>query len=195
MRLLEAAEIRLDWSDIHNRVSHPKPSMSRSGGLHLSGVIRYIAQASGILGTSDESEDEMPLRMALGMAWEEWAAGLWPDLSWQPGEIEMDGIIGSPDAVRLDGDRLEVQEFKLTWKSEERWGRDFARRNWMWITQGMGYCYILKTNYCRYHVLWVNGDYRPPSPKYMTYLVQFDDQELRRRWDMILRHKDKAKPE
>lgn len=218
--LIETREIQLNWSDIYSRVKHPTPESYRSSGTHLSGVIRFIAQSLGLLRVEatfkdsasakaenknsilqDVDEGEFPLRMALGMAWEEWAAGLWEGMFWQPGEIERDGIFGNPDGMSeltYDTGRFReslrvIEEFKLTWKSEYNYGKDkFLTSNWLWRTQGQGYCSMEHSGitHVRYHILWVNGDYRPPQPSYKTYLVRFSEKELESNWRMIVKYRD-----
>lgn len=98
--LLSESEVRIEWDDINKRLRRrpPKSASIRSSGVHLSGVIRYALQTAGLLNKDDES-DEMPLRMAIGMAWEDWVVGLYPDMDWQPGEWEMDGVFGTPDGL------------------------------------------------------------------------------------------------
>lgn len=205
-----------------------RPKLKRSNGVHLSGVIKYVLTTSGML-TPDDITDEMPLRMCVGMAWEDWAVGLWPEMEWQPGECLLDGISGSPDGLsesraeeiprfqsggmskssragqniykgvsigikhnRAIGARLE--EFKATWKSSFPRQDITKERIWMW--QMAGYCKMMGLSEARLHVLWINGDYRPPSPKYMTYTLRFTQEELDRFWtNVILKNKESATPE
>lgn len=199
-KLIEETEIRLNWSDIDKLAPKERQSdMVRSSGVHLSGVIRYVLTAAGLL-TVEDADDEMPLRMAVGMAWEAFAVGLWPDMVWQPGECRLDGVIGSPDGIT--GDCLE--EFKATWKSRlektETKGvrpppKDIVKER-IWMLQIGGYCKMMGLRRARMHVLWVNGTYRNSGPEYYTYLVEFTEQELERMWaNMILPNRDKAKPE
>jgi hypothetical protein len=214
--LLSQSEIRLEWTDILGRTPKRKPKSAdvRSSGVHLSGVIRYALQTIGQLQKDDES-DEMPLRMAVGMAWEDWAVGLWPDMVWQPGEWEKDGVFGTPDGIStlfndqlglppgIEGDgeqEYEVQydvpvleEFKATWKSRRTHEPVTNERIWMW--QLAANCLAMNTTYARLHVLWVNGAYPKgaPSPVYMTYLISFQQKELERFWaNVVLANKDKA---
>ena len=114
--------------------------------------------------TVEDRDDEMPLRMAMGMAWEDWAVGLWPDMEWQPGELCRDGIYGSPDGrsilrlclkcgtpatEKMREFELEcpcggeirgtpvIEEFKMTYKSA------FTHpilNETLWLYQGGGYC-------------------------------------------------------
>lgn len=189
--LLNQTEVKLEWADINNRRVRAKPrqASTRSSGVHVSGVIKYVLMTSGMLNVEDTG-DEFPLRMAIGMAAEEWFVGLWPKMKWQPGEVTLDGISGSPDGIT--GKVLE--EFKCTWKSAYTRPDILKERLWMW--QLMSYLKMLKLKQARLHVVWINGDYRPPSPKYAVYNIGFTQAELDRHWEMVmLRNKDKATPE
>ena len=202
--LLREAEIKIDWSDIEAMA--PKAqyySGPRSSGVHLSGIIKHILQAAGLL-TADEVTEEMPLRMWLGMAFEAYAVRLWPEMVWQPGECSKDGITGSPDGITPKGDSGLLEEFKLTWlsrleKSEIRGVAPPARRitdQRRWMLQLAGYLYMLGLTEARLHVCWVMGDYRGSGPQYFTYHLLFTQEELRRTWDnMILKNRDGAKAE
>lgn len=195
MTVLERTEIKLEWTDIESRVQHTSPRLSRASGVHLSGVIRHIAIASGLLESiTDLDAEEMPLRMAMGMAWEEWAVGLYPDMIWQPGELSLDGISGNPDGFGVVQDEPAIEEFKLTWKSENT--RKNILSEWMWLTQIKGYCRLMESRIGipvrtgRLHVLWVNGDYRPPSPIYYRYLIGFTDNDINSNWSLMLNYRD-----
>ena len=212
MKLLETREITLQESDlrIQARVAYekglPEPQ-KRSDGIHLSGVLKYIAITTGMLKAGDEDfEDEFPLRMALGMAMECWFQALWPEMSWQPGEIAVDGVTGSMDGYsNIQHPNMPppaeeicvVEEFKLTYKSSrERHGA--ITGEWLWMHQLMSYCYMLGTQYGRLHVVWLNGAYekvRLGEPRYCVYLVKFDERELVQNWKMIQASKGKAKGE
>lgn len=198
---MKQADIRVEWTDIETRRIRPRPKkpLRRSSGVHLSGVTKYVLAKAGLLNVEDKT-DEMPLRMCVGMAWEDWVVGLWPKMKWQPGEVTLDGVTGSPDGLtryqKLDkGPRVTLlEEFKATWKSSHTRQDITQEKVWMW--QLMGYCKMLKLNHARLHVFWINGDYRPPSPKYMTYLLKFTNEELDKFWvNVILANKEHAEEE
>lgn len=199
-RLIEETEIHIEWTDIDKLV--PKERVytgARSSGVHLSGVIKYVLTTAGLL-DADDLTDIMPLRMAVGMAWEAFAVGLWPDLIWQPGECRRDGIVGSPDGISrvpvgaFPPQEMVLEEFKATWKSrlersEARGVRPPDRKitdQRMWMLQLAGYCHMLGLTRARLHVLWVNGDYRQSGPQYFTYLIEFTPQELERTWNNMI---------
>ena len=194
--MLRESEICLEFADLNRMMPKQRVSEApRSSGVHLSGVIKYILTAAKQL-EPDEYSEMMPLRMAVGMAWEAFIVQLWPDLVWQPGEICRDNIYGSPDGVT--GDCLE--EVKATWMSRLDRGAygetpppkritDHKR----WMLQVGGYLYMMGLTKVRMHVLWVNGDYRGSGPQYFTYLIEFTQAELERIWNnMILPNVDGA---
>jgi len=187
--LLDQSRIQIEWTDIRSRIVRDRPKLKRSSGVHLSGVIKYVLTTSGLLGPQDVT-DEMPLRMCVGMAWEDWAVGLWPNMTWQPGEVSLDGVSGSPDGIT----ERTLEEFKATWKSSFTHGDILKERLWMW--QMMGYSKMLGVTEARLHVLWVNGDYRPPAPSYMAYRIRFTQEEIDRFWtNVVLKNKVNATPE
>lgn len=147
MKLLAATEIQLQWSDLNHLTYHPQPQTTRSGGAHVSDVLKVLREYSISHNryTEDDKEDEMPLRILLGLAFEEAAARLYPTMHWQPGEVAWDGLAGSPDGIDTVeyphaipwsntspfplpdgywvGGALCVDEFKYTGKSQRIKGR------------------------------------------------------------------------
>lgn len=179
--------------------------------MHLSGVIRYVLQGLGELDAEDRDE-VMPLRMCVGMAMEDWLVGLIqeeePGFRWQPGEMRRDGVVCTPDGrsvlppregVRIgsvDDKRDCIEEIKgATWKSRYKHGNVLKEKVWMW--QLCGELAIAKRELlARLHVVWLNNDYRPPTPKYVRYLIEFERREVEEFWaNVILSNKDKVEPE
>lgn len=199
----------------------------RSPGIHLSTILRGIAIETGILKVekgksagrdftiSEEEEDiwndyrkagnmqRIPARMALGMAWEEWAARhLYPEMVWQPGECVRDGIAMTPDGVTVEGsgdkERLWLEEFKCTYKSSHVKGEPREiQGEWLWLAQCKSYCRGLGTRLARLHVLYVNGSYRFDGevPAYIVYGIEFTAQEIRDNWGMVVREKQRREEE
>ena len=108
----------------------------------------------------------------------------------RPGEIELDGIVGSPDAIQLgslidDDEHLRVGEFKWTWKS----CRNFdIRDNWYWITQSCAYCYMMELERVSFHVFFCHGDYTDNSPQYWMFDIHYTKAELKQNWEKIVNH-------
>jgi hypothetical protein len=210
MKLLEVVEINLQWSDLDSLTYHSRQETKRSGGEHVSDVLKVLREYSIAknMYTQEDREDDMPLRILLGLAFEESAARLYPLMNWQPGEAMSDDLIGSPDGLSVveDFNGICVDEFKYTGKSQRIKGRKpqpngklraedlkDIRQEWLWIQQGMAYINLLRRSegwedlcMCRFHICWKMGDYTfPTTERYYRYLVQFEEAELRGNWAMM----------
>jgi hypothetical protein len=219
--ILEETDVSLERVDLNSRSPIHKNvnqrgrvvESTRAKGMHLSGVLRYVAVESGLLKVAQEiDEEELPLRMALGLAWEEFAVSLYPEIDWQPGEVTEDGIAMNCDglsqnikypSVNLTGwqqhdpservqfhSSTQLEEFKLTWK-KIRSGQEMLQE-WYWMQQGRGYCWGYDARLVRWHVCYLNGDYRGSGPIYRRYLIQFSNAEVDSTRRMIEKHKDAA---
>ena len=212
-KLLVETRLALDWLDTAPNIIPAHDAHTRAKGVHLSGIIRYVLVQMKLLTPFEVQEEEMPIRVAMGTAWEahivKFIAKLYPAFVWQPGEYTEDGVTGNPDGlnyINIGGKNVGVvEEFKATWKTRFTHSLDSSKPNpeykpitsvqlWMW--QLAGYCYMLGVRHARLHVFWVNGDYRPPSPDFRTYLIEFTQEELDKFWNnVVLVNKDKAEAE
>lgn len=199
MRLLEEVEIKLDVGDIS------KPPLSPvypdyeviPGCVGVATLLRSIALKLKMVEDRDEDVQEIPLRMALGMGWEWWAARLYPEMQWQPGVMRLGGVVGHPDGLSFVNGIWAVEEFKYTHKT----ARDKKIQDqWLWCQQVGGYMNLVnKTDYLgaevrlgRFHVCYGLGDYtRPYKEKYVRYLVEYSEEDLDRNWAMISKEREK----
>lgn len=211
-KLLEETVVEFEIADLLKRrpLKRPAVQAERAAGVHVSGVLKYCAAAAGILKPGEELEELLPLRMAIGIAVEEFIASMYPEWRWQPGERTIDGIsmncdgIGrikrvadpsQPKYLQETENFILLEECKATWKSS------YARRSnaflgeWMWMRQGAAYCHGYGPRLVRWHVVYVNGDYRNSGPQYIRYLVQFSDEEIAQTWKMITSNAHHAQPE
>lgn len=192
--LISETDVKLERSDLLRRIVLPR-SVSADGfivvpprakGLHLSGLLRYVAQKSKITTyINDVAEEDLPIRWMLGQVFEEFAASLFPDMVWQPGEINdplimnCDGlsleprpVIGEQD-IEIVEDTL-VHEFKFN-RAKKYSGADLLKKKTVWLWQGMGYC----LGYGATRVLWnVMSVMEWPDPLWTQYLVEFSDKDL-----------------
>ncbi len=207
MKVLEAVDVTLDWGDLERRTFHPRPTHKRTKGVrHVSAIIKHIAITIGMMQKYEVDLEEYPLRMAMGVWFEEGAAGLYggeDGFHWQPKEVERDEIVGSPDAeIRkfvLKGKGVpkvtQIDEFKFTHLSCR--SKTIADM-WMYLMQGQAYCAMHKDRprFVRYHILHACGDYtRPFKERYMRYLVEFTENEIESCWRMIVGHKEMVEVE
>jgi hypothetical protein len=182
--------------------------------VHLSGVLREIALATGELdkkyGDQDLDEliaDTAPeevgddgtlMRIVMGYAWEDWLGPRIENAVYHPGEFCLDDIYGTPDAIGFDADGgYLLHEIKGTFKSSRK---DITSvRLWMW--QAMAYLKMMAARYgelCTkavFHPLHYRGDYKGIDPQYCPTLIEFEWEEIVSNWNMILTNKHLAKPE
>lgn len=193
------------------RVSTPP----RTPGLHVSGLIRSAALKYGLLkaktrqqqvaqekeqeflqtyhasfgggGTAHKFEEDVPLIVFMGLCWEDRLQQQYKNMCYHVGEFEMDGVYMSPDGVEEHDGIWFVDEIKLTYKSMTT-PFEFQA---LYHMQVKAYCKRLKTNYARFHVLYVNGNYTNiRGPHYRIYDVSYTPQELEGNWDFLMRHRD-----
>jgi hypothetical protein len=184
--LLSETEVRLEKSDLLRRIVLPRETDEaglivpppRSPGLHLSGLLRYIALKSKITTYIADADEEdaierghLPLRWFLGQIAEEGLASLYPDMLWQPGEIT-DPVIMNCDGVS-GGELSCIEEFKCK-RSKKVSGEKFLK-NWVFMQQGLGYCLGYGLDIVRWHVLYL---FEFPDPVYCQYTVQFNRADL-----------------
>ncbi len=201
--LIYEKDVKLERGDLLKRIAFRRATdqdgflrpSSRAHGLHLSGLLRYVATKSRITARLEEiAEEDLPLRWALGQAWEEFAASLYPDMLWQPGEIlepvimNCDGLDYVDDQANMWTGPLKVDEFKLN-RAKSYKGRDLIQKKWLWMQQGMGYCLGYGARYVEWHVLAVM---EWPDPIYRRYLIEFSKEELEQTQCMIDVNKEAA---
>jgi len=182
MEILEKVEIKLSWDDTKNLATHPEPNYERSKGIHLGEIIHQAAIDTNQLRDEDREED-MPLRVFLGLAWEAMCVRLYPWINWQPGELERDGIYGSPDGMWMALGGVEgVDEPVAIWECKQTTKRiQGISELWMYLRQGMAYCAQSGLRHVLYDICFLLGDYqRPYQPKGMICLVEFTDMEVDR---------------
>ena len=183
--LLSEIDVRLEKSDLLRRVVLPRDvgpdgmiiPPSRAHGLHLSGLLKYVAVKSRITDRLAEiEEEEMPLRWMLGLAIEEYLASLHTWMTWQPCEMH-NPLIMNCDGITMDGPEgypLIIEEFKCR-RAKKIPGKDFLSKKWLFSQQGLGYCLGYGTDLVRWHVFNL---FEFPDPIYTKYLFQFDQSEL-----------------
>lgn len=210
MEVLEHVIISLTADDLRRRVliDRTKLNAPRSSGVHLSGVLKYLAYSPGGALADGKAKSEpcdyeetYPTIMACGVMWEEFCVSLYPQIEWQPGQRERDGITGTPDGLNFKVDYFPsshfredvpmIEEFKFTTK-----GMRSPEQVWWWQRQALGYCALTGLNHVRWHVNWAHGDYKKQRwPTYTRTLVRFEDAEIERWWSVVVRNKGKAEKE
>ena len=178
---------------------------TRSKGLHVSDVLRYIDNAVVHPGKrqpygelSRLEKRNMGYRTEMGFIFEamvdlehkarerQRAKNKYRGVLLQA-EMELDGIFLTPDCYVQD--TCTVEEYKATWTSSQRWThKDPEESYWYWFASTMCYCFAHGTNLCDIYVFWVNGDYRGMGPNVQRYSLYYSDEELESNWMMVLKH-------
>ena len=120
------------------------------------------------------------------------------EVRFRPGEVERDGIVGSPDALAITPlrDVPIIEEYKATWKSMGPWlqpsdpdGQKLSAledtRYLGYLLQLKSYCTIVGTTQARLIILFLNGDYTKYVPQVRGFELTFTPRELNEHWTMI----------
>ena len=181
--LISETDVKLERSDLMRRIVLPREvgpdgfivQPARAPGLHLSGLLKYVAYASRISArVAEVADEEHPWRWALGQAFEEFAASLYPDMVWQPYECQTPVIMNCDGIEVRDNSGLVLCEFKNN-RAKKYSGADLIKKKYLWMQQGLGYCLGYGTDMVEWHVMSVMHF---PDPVYTKYLVQFSQDEL-----------------
>lgn len=200
MKILREDRMVLTPKLMSNRTQRPLQCGPRTPGVHIQAINKKLGVAAGKL--SDDSDEDFPferftehlypLMPAEGVAWEEFRASCYTEeeLVWQPGELERDGIYGTPDGLYLLED-LCLWECKRTTKKLQR-----ITDLWMYLKQGLSYCAMSGYNKVLYDINFGMGDYsRPFIPIGTVTLVEFEEHEINSWWKIVLGAKHLAKEE
>jgi hypothetical protein len=166
----------------------------RTPGVHVSSIIRHIGNQIGTNKGNGFTEDDLGQMAAIGRLWEKLLADvLFPPPRYERvGEIEKDGIIGSPDCIDIH--EWVDNEAKVTWVSSRNFMESHKFREYLY--QCRAYCHMLSDATpmlkAKLWVLHVCGDHRPPLPMkgkgMKVYECTFTPQELRDNWMMLQRN-------
>jgi len=163
-----------------------------TGKVHISEILRWVDNRVIHRGQRKPYEDLSPNErkrmgnyVSVGYAWEDLLAqSLAPVFGGEyvrTGEIELDGIVGTPDGLELTG--LAIDETKATWRSSRR---SIETDFWSWFVQVKAYCWMMKLNRVSLRVFFVNGNYADSGPQVKCFDIDFTDRELEDNWRMIL---------
>lgn len=179
-------------------LAKPTKGYRRSKGVHASELYGafYKAYDPSRYNKKDTKGKPLPFdvtKMELGTSFEEVLESalierlLASDKSGtRPGEFTSpEGIIYSPDFIFFNGEDV-LGEFKCTWYSMKNAPLD--KKFEKWWTQIKMYCHWLGLTKARLYVLFVNGNYKPPSPVLRAWEAEFSPHELREEAEMVLNH-------
>jgi hypothetical protein len=107
----------------------------------------------------------------------------------RPGQIEYDGVLGTPDLWDIgDPDYVDdpaVVEVKLTWASSRRAADIEDAWFWRYWTQLKSYARMSQFYRGRLIIYFVMGDYREQPPIGMMWEDRWDDAEMDETFEMI----------
>lgn len=166
----------------------------RSPGLHISDIYGDLdkAQREREMKNGEMTDAELQFYRSGGFIWETlWGMAMAECIRKReivrPGEFKIDGVIGSPDNVRLDPWR--IIETKATWKSVRKWDDHVIEKHfWIWGVQMKGYCRMMGTRECEIYVIFMNGDYRGAGPCTRSVAVEYSQLEIDENWGMLIGH-------
>jgi hypothetical protein len=158
--------------------------------LHLTSIIRDMAETIALNPRDPITEQELAFYGAGGFMWEKiWSTAHAQSIGdgelFRPGEIERDGIVGSPDVLDLSISRLI--ELKCRWMSASKF--DSLEKNFFWeLLQIKCYLAMLGWVEAELTVFFVAGNWRPPIPCVRSVLLEFTEREVEEGWNSVLDH-------
>lgn len=164
---------------------------TRSPGLHVSDIWESLNEQ-----VDPMSEEQLREYGALGFVWEQVidagiAAACANNRYIRIGELELDGIAGSPDLI--DTEEWAVVDTKCTWRGSKRL-EDFEGSFWKWAVQAKAYCHMLGVTSgrpCTTAYIWaifICGTWKPPRPQWKVVRLTFSPVELVDNWAMLVNH-------
>lgn len=154
--------------------------INRSERIHLTSIIH--AMETTIAETEGRVTDATRMQFEKGWLWEVALSRAFGEkAAIRPGEVECEGIVGSPDGVVYEGGvPVCVEEYKCTALSSAKRPSDV----WRWMAQVMGYCYMLGVVWARFRVLHLSF-----VPEYRVWDITFTQRELDENWSALLAQK------
>lgn len=165
------------------------PRTPNNGAIHLTDVIDAIEEEMG-WGYKGTGFGDPCMSMELGFWWEDVLSAAFRDRhAVRIGEVELDGIIGSPDGLGMWKGELVLEEYKCTWKSTNKTPEDV----WRYLVQVKAYCKMLGVTKCIMRIAHVVGKFWGDGPRYRVYLLTFDEVDLEDNWKMIIDQRDEMR--
>jgi hypothetical protein len=180
----------------------------RTPGCHLSDIMRSLQQTGDPKTYGEPGSPFLPnsttqLRFEAGFTFERVLELAFADRRLdivRIGEVELDGVIGSPDGVILEPNGAALtDEYKWTWRSSRgtpwpcedhefiKEGCDqcvhvWGKKHLWYIWQLKSYTKMLGLTGGILRVFFVNGDYSTMSPQYRSWRFEWTEEELAQHW-------------
>ena len=157
----------------------------RSAGVHLSQIIQDMEETLYPDRFKNTASWDLSVAAQVGVFWELALERAYQDMfAVDVGEVELDGIVGTPDGVNFDESGSYVEEYKVTWKSSANDPIGIFK----YRMQGLGYCKLLGVTRVLYRILHLMGDYKGSGPQYKVWMVEWTQEEVDEAWDSIRNH-------
>ena len=171
----------------------PRTAAADTGKLHLSDIAHYIEYKMKYGPKKQANDWDLPWAGEVGFMWEDVLSLVMGERnSTRVGEIECEGIVGSPDGIGPDPlgiyPIVNVED-KCTWRSSNK----TPDMIWYWTCQFKSYCYMLGVTVTILRALYLMGDYRGSGPQALHYRLEFTAQDLVENWAMIKAHEAEMK--
>ena len=163
----------------------PWTTVPRTPGLHLTDIIKDILLALSLGAKYDKNADPR-LQFEKGYLWEVvLSRALGEKFAQHPGEMELDGIICSPDGISWnDAGSIIVEESKCTAKSSKR----SPDENIAWMMQVKGYCKVVGSTICIFRIFHHTEIMWNPDSCYAVWKLEFSQTEIDENWMAIVNH-------
>ena len=152
-----------------------------------------------------EAIRQLDLYAEIGWIWEQMVEAVWKSrevvrrkgelggtegegVSWSQEPLFFGGIHMTPDIYYLEGDRVIVEDEKATWRSMRDIKTVWTSKFFEWDLRLRGYAKALGTRYVRFHVLWVNGDYKQRTPDSTKINLVYSQADIDSAWKQIKTH-------
>lgn len=202
--------ISLPALSLRDLVAIREQSTTRTEGCHVSAIVNQMMKKLDPKRYDRvQSQRDRENWQETGFLWEDILASAFASAAaenthgggvvrFRPGELEKDGIIGSPDALVIDDDADAlgpiVEEYKATWKSgasldvsPEFQAGAFEEVKWLpYLLQIQAYCYLAGATRARLYIWLANGTYEHYIPATRAYFFTFSQAELETAWQGLL---------
>ena len=97
-------------------------------------------------------------------------------------ELERDGIVGTLDGLFVKDDELVILEGKSTRKSSKNGIQDMDS----WFAQNLAYAKLANALRSQIEVVWLNGNYAPPTPQFDVFEVEYNQEAVDNNWEQVV---------
>ena len=163
----------------------PWTVVPRTSGVHLTDIISDILLTLNLAKEYDSNSDPR-LQYEKGYLWEVVLSRAFAEkVAHQIGEIELDGILCTPDGISWDDKgSVVVEENKCTARSSKR----SPDENIAWMMQGKGYCKVTGATSCIFRIFHHTEIMWNPSGCYAPWKLEFSQTEIDENWFAIVNH-------